>query len=171
MAPASSRQTTARQTADSEIKTVRTVESQAGRQVFTFRRVLAVIVLALSAAVYLVLSGVGSQRSLGPIGPMSLQRRVEVEVLNGSGASKAAQRVTDYLRQEGFDVVDVGNFTGKELDQTVVLDRSGSLETARRVALSLGIPQERASSRVDRKLFLDVTVIIGKDYASLQPYR
>jgi len=66
-----------------------------------------------------------------------------------------------YLRDQGFDVVDVGN-TSATLDTTLVLDRSLHPEWARNVATSLGTA--RVESRPDSSRYLDVTVLVGASW-------
>lgn len=94
---------------------------------------------------------------------------IQLDVLNGSGVSKLAQRFTDYLRARGFDVVEMGNYKESNVSTTLVLDRSGNLQAAEQVAEALGIPRERVRQQIDRHAYLDVTVIIGKDFRSLKP--
>lgn len=95
---------------------------------------------------------------------------IQLDVLNGTGESKLAQRLTDFLRGRGFDVVEMGNYAG-ELDATMIIDRTGNKEAAIRVAQSLGVPKERVIQKIDKTLYLDVSVYIGKDYRSLDPFR
>ncbi|MFH0992375.1 MAG: LytR C-terminal domain-containing protein [bacterium] len=96
---------------------------------------------------------------------------IQLDVLNGTGIPKLGQKFTDYLRARGFDVVEMGNFREKNVAQTHVLDRSGNLAAAEQVAAALGIPKERVGQMIDRNLYIDVTVIVGKDYRSLIPMR
>ena len=95
---------------------------------------------------------------------------IQLDVLNGSGESKLAQRLTDFLRARGFDVVEMGNYAG-DLEKTLVIDRTGNRDAAVRVARSLGLPEERVIQKVDNTLYLDVSVYIGKDYRSLDPFK
>jgi hypothetical protein len=95
---------------------------------------------------------------------------IQLDVLNGTGESKLAQRLTDFLRGRGFDVVEMGNYAG-DLESTLVIDRTGHREAAIRVAQSLGVPEERVIQKIDKTLYLDVSVYIGKDYRSLDPFR
>ena len=53
----------------------------------------------------------------------------------------------------------------------MVIDRAGNLEAARSVAASLGVEQERVLQQVDKNLFLDVTVVIGKDFSTLKAFQ
>ena len=95
---------------------------------------------------------------------------IQVEVRNGCGVSGLAEGMRQFLRQEGFDVVEVGNHSSFNQAQTIVVDRVGNLEAARRVAASLGLSEDRVSQELRQDYFLDASVIIGKDYATLPPF-
>lgn len=85
-----------------------------------------------------------------------------VEVLNGAGTTGLARQATDRLRRAGFDVVFFGNWTGGVTDSSFVIDRGGNTFVARSVADQLGI--RAVSSAVDSALFVDATVVLGKDW-------
>ena len=94
--------------------------------------------------------------------------RVRVEVLNASGVPGLAAKGRTMLRDRGFDVVYVGNASGFEPDTSLVLDRVGRMELARSVADEMAIP--RVYPRPDSNVFVDVTVVLGKDWvASEEP--
>lgn len=95
---------------------------------------------------------------------------IQVEVRNGAGVDYLASETTQYLRDRGFDVVEVGDHTSYDQSQTVVVDRVGDRETAQRVAAALGIPEDRVEQEVRPDLYLDASVIIGHDYESLSPF-
>jgi len=84
--------------------------------------------------------------------------RIRVQVLNATRTRGLARRATLYLRDRGFDVVEVGT-TSSLSDSVVVLDRSGNPEWARLVADALG--GGRVESRPDSSRYLDVTVLLG----------
>ena len=92
----------------------------------------------------------------------SLERaRIRVQVRNGSGIPGAAAQVTEYLRDAGFDVVDFGNAEEFDEPRTLVIDRVGARDRALEVAAALrGVP---VRSEVDTSLYLDVTVLVGRD--------
>lgn len=94
---------------------------------------------------------------------------IQLDVLNGSGVSKIGLRFTEYLRSRGFDVVELGNYRESNVELTRVIDRSGNAAAAEQVAQALGIPKERVTQELDRTMYLDVSVIIGKDYRLLKP--
>ena len=91
--------------------------------------------------------------------------RIRVQVRNGSGVSGAAGEVTTFLREAGFDVVDYGNADRFDYERTRIIDRTGSAVAAREIAAMLpGVPIE---SSPDPTLFLDVTIVIGRDLDSV----
>lgn len=92
---------------------------------------------------------------------------IQIEVLNGCGVPGLATKFTSVLRQNGFDVVESGNFESFDITRTIVIDRTGNSENARRVARALGLPEERIIREISPDFYLDATVVIGSDYESL----
>lgn len=130
------------------------------RLVLTLAVVLAVGILVGSAV-----SQWGGEGGLPSVPGIAerVSERVRVEVLNGGGQAGAAREATDALREAGFDVVFFGNAGTFDRDSSVVLDRIGEVGRARSVADALGIRSVR--SEPDSNLYLDVTVVLGKDWA------
>ena len=89
------------------------------------------------------------------------EQRVRVQVLNATRTRGLARRAMLYLRDQGFDVVEVGNASAT-LDTTLVLDRARHPTWAREVALSLGVA--RVESRPDSSRYLDITVLVGSSW-------
>jgi hypothetical protein len=105
----------------------------------------------------------GSGEAAEVIGSVVRPReRVRVEVLNAGGRQNMARDATEALRDDGFDVVFFGNGRAFSPDTSVVLDRVGRIELARQVADALGIREVR--SQPDSNLFLDVSVVLGKEW-------
>ncbi len=96
---------------------------------------------------------------------------IQLEVLNGCGVAGVADRFTDFLREHKFDVVNVGNYISFNVDETLVIDRIGNLANAKKVAAELGVPKSNVIQQLNDNYFLDVSVIIGKDYYKLKPIR
>lgn len=92
---------------------------------------------------------------------------IQIQVLNGCGISGIASSFTGKLRRSGFDVVESGNFETFNVQKTFVIDRSGNLENARRVANALGISDDQIIREVATGFYLDATVVIGFDYDQL----
>jgi hypothetical protein len=91
-----------------------------------------------------------------------------VQVLNATPVRGLARRAALHLRDRGFDVLETGT-SSEQLDSTLVLDRSGHPDWARRVADALG--GARIESRPDSSRYLDVTVLLGRTWrAPAQPF-
>ena len=86
--------------------------------------------------------------------------RIKVEVLNATKVRGLARRATMYLRDRGFDVVDMGTST-EQHSKTLVLDRSNHPEWAKLVGAALSAKVE---TRPDSTRYLDVTVLLGDDW-------
>ena len=92
---------------------------------------------------------------------------IQVEVLNGCGISGVADKFTDYLRKEKFDVVQTGNYISFDIDKSLVIDRTGNMANAEKVAAALGIDKKNVIMQKNENSFLDVSVVIGKDFKEL----
>lgn len=96
---------------------------------------------------------------------------IQLDVLNGSGVPKLSQKFTDYLRARGFDVVEMGNYKDSKVEITRVIDRAGQPDAAQQVAEALGVPKTGIVQQIDRNSYLDVSVVIGKDFKLLKPFK
>lgn len=92
---------------------------------------------------------------------------IQVEVLNGCGVPGLATRFTNTLRRNGFDVISSGNFENFDVRKTMVIDRTGNLENARRVAAALGVSPDLIIQEISPAFYLDATVVIGSDFDQL----
>ena len=96
------------------------------------------------------------------------KKLVQLEVLNGCGVNGIAEKFTDYLRAGNFDVVNIGNYRSFEVDFSLVIDRNGNIKNAFEIASKLGIGKNNIIQQVNKEYFLDVTLVIGKDYKRLK---
>ena len=96
------------------------------------------------------------------------KKPVQLEVLNGCGVSGVADNFTDYLRAANFDVVNIGNYRSFDVDYSLLIDRIGNMENAIEIASKLGIGRNNIIQQVNKEYFLDVTLVIGKDYKQLK---
>ncbi|MDP6778194.1 MAG: LytR C-terminal domain-containing protein [Candidatus Latescibacteria bacterium] len=123
---------------------------------------LVAIVLA-----YLGLQDRWQQRSepVRPEGP--IHTHIRVEVLNGCGTDGIARKVGLHLRSLGFDVLTLENAESFNYPESIVIDRVGKPDDARKVAEALGIPNQIQQIVVDPFRIEGVTVIIGRDHRRL----
>ena len=97
-------------------------------------------------------------------------RDIKVEVLNGIGVDGIAAATTDFLREQGFDVVRTDDADRTDYAYTLIKDRAGNLHSVRRLAEILNVDTLSVLQEINRSLVLDATVIIGKDYTNLAPF-
>lgn len=99
--------------------------------------------------------------------PALVSTVIQLEVLNGCGIPGIATRFTDRLREYGFDVVESGNFDHFNVDKSFIISRSGQMENAKRVAGAIGISEQYIIREASPDFYLDVTIVIGSDFESL----
>lgn len=95
--------------------------------------------------------------------PSVFGERVRVEVRNGGGRAGMARAATDILREGGFDVVELGNWSTFDEAESFVVTRAGGGEASLEVARTLGIGIVR--DEPDPNLRVDVTVVLGRDWS------
>jgi hypothetical protein len=98
----------------------------------------------------------------------SVGRSIQVEVLNGCGVPNVASKVTSYLRGRGIDVVDVRNYKASDVKKTLVIDRVGNLAPAKQIAQILGIGPQNVIQQLNPDYFVQVSVVVGKDFQTLK---
>lgn len=95
-------------------------------------------------------------------------RIIQVDVLNGCGAPKAASSMTAFLRSRGYDVVEIRNYHRFDVRESLVVERAGHMENAEKVARALGISAERIIQQLNPDEYVDVSVVVGLDYGTLK---
>lgn len=128
--------------------------------------VLALLILFLGYALVIQISNTFRKEEISEQ-KILLPSQVQIEVLNGCGVSGVADRFTEYLRAKGFDVVNKGNYSSFDIDNTLVIDRSNSPDKANMIAEAFGIEKKRIVKQFNNQYFLDISLIIGKDYNTL----
>lgn len=98
------------------------------------------------------------------IGPQAVgkpKQPIRIQLCNGSGRSGLAAELASYLRDGGFDVLEVSNADRSDYRSTLVVNRTENSEPAKVVAEYLGtghMIQQAGSQEM-----IDVTVIVGRD--------
>jgi hypothetical protein len=94
---------------------------------------------------------------------------IQIDLLNGCGIDGAAGAWAAYLRSRGYDVVEMRNYKTYDVEESLVVDRTGNLENARRVARALGVREENIIQQISEDYYVDVSVVIGNDFNRLKP--
>jgi hypothetical protein len=123
---------------------------------------LALVVLALAGS--WAWTRFGGLRA-APRAPRN-SRIIRVQVLNGSGEAGIGQKVASFLREGGYQVVEVRNADRSDYFASIVVARRDELSSAREVAHYLGGPP-LIRQAWDSEL-ADVSVLIGSDRSRLQ---
>lgn len=93
---------------------------------------------------------------------------IQLDVVNASGISGAGRSTMMYLRDRGFDVVELATTTPQSRSQ--VIDRLGDRQSALKLAHVLGISDSMVVSKIDSMLFVRASVVLGKDVQTLAPF-
>jgi hypothetical protein len=133
---------------------------------------LLVLSVAFCITIYVLANRRSSTgREEGDYSPMVNSEALEVEVLDGAGSWRVAQQMTNILRAQGYDVVEMKRNNNEIEERTFILDRSGNLDAARKLAAMLGVSQDKVFQKIDRTRYLDLSVVIGKDYSRLKAFQ
>ena len=131
---------------------------------------LAALIIYMTYSIYVKLWG--AEKNIDELeNAQTPSEIIQVEVLNGCGIGGIADMFTDYLRDQTFDVVNSGNYVSFDINESLVIDRIGNMANARKVAESLNINKKNVIQQLNDDYFLDVTIIIGKDYYKLKPLK
>ena len=111
---------------------------------------------AAKQTIDLLVRGIDRQQNAG----------VKVEVLDGSNRLNAAKAAASMLKDAGFDVVKVGKADRSNYQSTSIIDRNGSVDTAKSVSRVIlpAAPSTKITSKVEKDPEAAVTVIIGLDF-------
>jgi len=96
---------------------------------------------------------------------------IVIEVLNGCGVPGIAQKFTNYLRAEGFDVIYTGNADRMDYPGTVLIERVDSRDKSGEVNRTLQLSPQAVIQKLDLSLQVDLTLILGRDYSQLPVYQ
>jgi LCP family protein required for cell wall assembly len=88
--------------------------------------------------------------------------RPRIEVWNAAGTPGLAEKFAWFLRKNGYDVIDYGNFTTRQ-KKTLIKDLTGDLQSAQRLEEVIGCGE--IVTRYDDKRLIDISVILGEDSA------
>ncbi|MFA7288343.1 MAG: LytR C-terminal domain-containing protein [Melioribacteraceae bacterium] len=130
--------------------------------------ILVIVIIFLSYSIYLKVFSI-TPEEIAEVRDNKPSEIIQVEILNGCGIPGAATRFAEYLRANKFDVVSTSN--DKEIDETLVIARTQNMENAYKVAEALGVKKSNVNQILNDDYFLDVSIIIGRDYYTLKPLK
>jgi hypothetical protein len=120
------------------------------------------MVLLAVLVVGLVLSAAWARFRPATVRTMGPQHRVvRVQVLNGSGEAGIGSKVATFLREGGFQVVEVRNADRSDYFVSMVVARRNDVSSAEAVARYLGEPPVIRQASASE--LAEVTVVLGSD--------
>lgn len=93
-----------------------------------------------------------------------------VEILNGCGDKGIAGKLSDFMRSHRMDVVRAENADNFDYTQTMIIQKNENVSALESTASALGFDvhdRNRVLIKPDPASDVDLTIIIGRDYASL----
>ena len=132
------------------------------------------VVIALLGVLVVVFMGSLVVRLLNPpieptIEEGGVLKVIQIDVVNASGIAGAGRTTMTFLRERGFDVVELSTLQTRNT-RSAVIDRVGDRTAALRVANVLGIADSMVVSDIDSMRFVRASVILGSDAKTLQPF-
>ena len=98
------------------------------------------------------------------------QTLVQINIFNGSGIDGVGNMMTKFCREQGYDVVEMGNYQSFDVETSLVVDRSGKLEHAKQLAKHIGISSDNVVQLLNKEQMVAASIIIGKDFNKLFPW-
>jgi len=138
-----------------------------------FNLIIFVLIVGIVYLVYSLAVRISLVRSENEAEQIALKSGfgIQVEVLNACGASGVADIITDQLRKNKIDVVQIGNYRSFDVDYTIIINRSGDKNKANFTADLIGVDRNKIVDQLNKNYFLDLSVIVGKDFSQLKPYK
>ena len=97
---------------------------------------------------------------------------IEIEVRNGCGENGLAVEISNFLRSNQFDVIRSEDADHFGYAKTLLISRNENYEAIKLVSSFLGFDIEdnsRVLIQPDESVGADLTLILGKDYLSINP--
>jgi len=96
--------------------------------------------------------------------------RIQIEILNGCGKRHIAKMYQDFLRYEGYDVMDTKNANSSDYKYSIIQMHRGDPKMAFHLSNLIGINDSLVVEKLDESLMFDLTLIIGNDLEELASY-
>ena len=97
--------------------------------------------------------------------------KITVEIHNGCGIPKLANLYTEFLRSEGFDVINSRNANNFEYTKTQILHHQGDKARALSLGKTMTVDEAQIIENKNSFLIHDLTLILGSDYQQLDSYQ
>lgn len=133
---------------------------------------LLVIILALFAISFISKISRSDKQStiVEPVVAKNECETIQINILNSTKHAGIADISRNYMRNIGFDVVEIGNYAENQ-KKSYIIDRIGDKNASLKVAKAIGISDSMIISKIDSNLFISASVILGEDYLLLSAFK
>ena len=143
-------------------------KTSSGKEHLFLNSIIAILSLAIVFLAYSLIAHILPAKTITkPTSGIDSVHTLQMEVLNGCGKAGAGDTFVDFLRKNNMDVVQTGNYISFDVPNTLIINRSGKDERAKYIAQLLGVDQAYIIKQYNKNYYVDVSVIIGKDYKTL----
>ena len=97
--------------------------------------------------------------------------KITIEIHNGCGIPKLANLYTEFLRNEGFDVIDSKNADSFNYLKSQILHHNGDKDRSIALSKVMNINDSLVINFQSDNLVHDLTLILGHDYKELTSYQ
>ncbi len=106
-----------------------------------------------------------------PVKQKQAAKPLEVQILNGCGVPGVAQAVKAFLAESKIPVKATGNADRFDYPRSIIYTRNPNDARAAEIGSLMGISPSRILPAPQRWAKTDLTIVIGKDYNDLSPFR
>ena len=98
--------------------------------------------------------------------------KIQLEIQNGCGTKGIANLFMNFLRSEGYDVIDTKNASNFNFKNTIIkIHKPNKGNFVEEIIELLNINSTHIQYDYNENIFYELTLIIGKDYEKLQSFK
>jgi LCP family protein required for cell wall assembly len=88
----------------------------------------------------------------------------KIAIINGTQNPGLAKEVADYLRNEGYNIVETGQADRDDYTETIIVDYTGKTFTVEQLTEAMNVPTEDVRPGSNLQSEVDIRVILGDDF-------
>tara|TARA_B100001750_G_C15466916_1_gene577567 strand:- start:858 stop:1352 length:495 start_codon:yes stop_codon:yes gene_type:complete len=98
-------------------------------------------------------------------------KKIQLEVLNGCGTKGVAILFTNFLRSNGYDVINFKNAENFNFNKTkIIIHKHDAKNFVNEIIDILALDSKQIEYNFDKNIFYEMTLIIGSDYKKLNSF-
>ena len=136
---------------------------QQNKKPIQYTAIVLLLVLNFGLIISLLFSAIPNNSQFSGKKKDEIKVKGVIEVLNGSGKRGYNEKIADFLRQKGMDVVHMNNYHLSNIAETIIIQRNDNSLPAYYIAGLLSIDSTRVVNIQNKDYLLDATVILGRD--------